>query len=346
MNVLRNHRRRIRAAGIVWLLLSWLACGGVPPAAAAEVATSPWSPDGVEDFTLTERSGKTRTKTDLLGRPWVACFVFTRCAGPCPLVTSQMKQLQEMFGTRGPQLVTLTVDPAHDTPEILARYAETWGADPEHWWFLTGDQSAIFGLIHRSFRMPVQETLGEDRKPGFEVIHSTNMMLVDAKGRIVGKFNATNPDEMAALHAELRKVLWVFQLPAVNASLNGAATLLLLAGLGLIRGGRRTAHKTVMLTAFATSIAFLACYLVYHFYAGSKPFRGTGPVRWAYFAILLTHVVLAVAVPVLASITIYRGLKADWPRHRKIAKITFPIWLYVSVTGVIIYLLLYHGPAG
>lgn len=146
---------------------------------------------------------------------------------------------------------------------------------------------------------------------------------------------------------------WVELLPSVNASLNGLATLLLVCGYVLIRSGRPVAHKRVMLTAFATSVAFLACYLVYHYFVGSKKFPGTGPVRTVYLVILATHVVLAATVPFLAAITIYRGLKAErerdvalsgplWQRHRRIAKWTLPIWLYVSVTGVIIYWMLYH----
>jgi protein SCO1/2/putative membrane protein len=145
---------------------------------------------------------------------------------------------------------------------------------------------------------------------------------------------------------------WVAALPAVNASLNGLATVLLVAGYVAIRQKRVHTHKQLMLTAFSTSIAFLACYLVYHAalhqYTGEsgKKFLGTGPIRPIYFTILITHVTLAAAVPVLACLTIYRGLKGQWDRHRRIARITFPIWLYVSVTGVVIYGLLYHWPVG
>jgi len=135
---------------------------------------------------------------------------------------------------------------------------------------------------------------------------------------------------------------WVAFLPTVNASLNASAAVLLLVGYALIRSGRREAHKWVMLTSFAVSIVFLACYVVYHSYAGSKEFSGTGPIRTVYFTILISHIILAVTVPVLASITIYRALKKEWAKHRRIAKITFPIWLYVSVTGVIIYMMLYR----
>lgn len=145
---------------------------------------------------------------------------------------------------------------------------------------------------------------------------------------------------------------WVMLLPAVNAVLNSLATVLLVVGMLMIKRGRRDAHKNVMLTAFAVSIAFLACYLTYHFalhhYTGesSRKFAGEGLIRPVYFTILISHVLLAAAVPVLAIVTIRRGLRAQWDAHRRIAKITLPIWLYVSVTGVIIYLMLYQWPVG
>ncbi|WP_166821590.1 DUF420 domain-containing protein [Thalassoroseus pseudoceratinae] len=135
---------------------------------------------------------------------------------------------------------------------------------------------------------------------------------------------------------------WVNSLPTVNASLNGLATVLLAVGYVLIRSGRVTAHKWTMLGSFAVSIVFLGCYLVYHYYIGSKKFAGTGAVRTVYLLILVTHIILAAAVPFLASITIYRGLMGQWEKHRRIARITWPIWMYVSVTGVIIYFMLYH----
>lgn len=143
---------------------------------------------------------------------------------------------------------------------------------------------------------------------------------------------------------------WVMALPPVNACLNGLATVLLIAGYVMIRRGRVETHKKLMLTAFGTSIAFLACYLVYHFalqhYTGkpSMPFPGKGTIRTVYLVILATHVVLAAAVPFLAIVTIYRGLRSQWDKHKRWAKVTFPIWVYVSVTGVIIYLMVYHWP--
>ena len=133
----------------------------------------------------------------------------------------------------------------------------------------------------------------------------------------------------------------VRDLPTLNAGLNSFATLLLVAGYAFIRSGNVEAHRRCMVAAFSTSVAFLISYLVYHAYAGSVPFPGTGWVRPLYFAILVSHVVLAAAVPVLAVITLYLGLRMEQARHRRIARWTLPIWLYVSVTGVAVYVMLY-----
>ncbi|MSV30667.1 MAG: DUF420 domain-containing protein [Bryobacterales bacterium] len=132
-------------------------------------------------------------------------------------------------------------------------------------------------------------------------------------------------------------------LPAVNATLNSTAAALLILGYALIRQGRREAHKRVMLAAFAVSTAFLVCYLVYHFQVGSVRYQKTGVLRTVYLSILLTHTVLAAAVPPLAIITLSRGLGGRIEKHRNIARWTLPIWLYVSVTGVVVYWMLYRG---
>ncbi len=131
-------------------------------------------------------------------------------------------------------------------------------------------------------------------------------------------------------------------LPEINAILNGTAAVLLVIGYILIRNRQREAHRKVMLTAFAVSSVFLACYLLNHYHAGIKYFEGTGLIRTVYLAILGTHTVLAVLVPVLAIISLNRGLSGKIDKHRKIARWTLPIWLYVSVTGVIVYVMLYR----
>ena len=131
-------------------------------------------------------------------------------------------------------------------------------------------------------------------------------------------------------------------LPTVNAILNGTAATLLVAGFLLIRAGRREAHRRVMTAAFACSVLFLVSYLVYHFEAGSVRFRGTGGVRTFYLSVLLTHTVLAAVVPFLAVTTLVLARKGRFEAHRRLARVTLPVWLYVSVTGVVIYLMLYR----
>jgi putative membrane protein len=137
-------------------------------------------------------------------------------------------------------------------------------------------------------------------------------------------------------------MITLHDLPSVNATLNATAAILLVWGYTLIRRHKKEAHRKVMLGAFATSSLFLICYLVYHFQVGSVHFPKTGPIRTVYLSILATHTLLAAAVPPLAIITLNRGLGARFDKHRRIARWTFPIWMYVSVTGVVVYLMLYH----
>ena len=135
---------------------------------------------------------------------------------------------------------------------------------------------------------------------------------------------------------------WIHSLPAVNASLNATGTVFLVTGYIMIRRRRIGAHRACMLTAFACSSVFLTSYLVYHYYAGSTPFPGTGWVRPVYFFILITHIVLAALVPPLAAVTLWRAWKERFEDHARLARWTLPIWLYVSVTGVVVYLMLYQ----
>lgn len=130
-------------------------------------------------------------------------------------------------------------------------------------------------------------------------------------------------------------------LPAVNATLNGVSAVLLLIGYALIRARRIDQHRRFMIVAFATSSLFLACYIIYHSQVGSVRFTRQGIVRPIYFTILSSHIVLAAAVPPMAIMTLWRGLKGRYPEHRRLARWTLPIWLYVSVTGVLVYVLLY-----
>jgi len=131
-------------------------------------------------------------------------------------------------------------------------------------------------------------------------------------------------------------------LPALNASLNGLATVLLALGYLFVKLKKIEAHRNLMIAAGATSAAFLASYLVYHFNVGSVKFQGVGGIRYLYFGILISHVLLAMVIAVLVPKTFWHAYKQDFDSHRRIARITFPIWMYVSITGVVIYVMLYQ----
>lgn len=137
-------------------------------------------------------------------------------------------------------------------------------------------------------------------------------------------------------------MLEVRDLPTVNAVLNATAAVLLVVGYALIRRGRVRVHRAVMLSAFGCSVLFLISYLFYHSQVGSVRFQGSGWVRTLYLSILLTHTVLAATVPVLAILTLRLAFRGRFDRHRALARWTLPIWLYVSVTGVVVYWMLYQ----
>lgn len=135
---------------------------------------------------------------------------------------------------------------------------------------------------------------------------------------------------------------FISYLPHVNACLNGTSAVLLFTGYTFIRSRNVAAHRACQIAALCVSILFLASYLTYHFHHGATRFQGTGVVRPIYFTILLTHTILAIVIVPLVTLTFYRALRNDFTRHRRIARITLPLWLYVSITGVIVYLMLYQ----
>jgi cytochrome oxidase Cu insertion factor (SCO1/SenC/PrrC family) len=154
----------------------------------------------VTPFNLTERSGRSVSLEDLQGKPWLASFVFTRCTGPCPQVTGSVARLQsELAGKADVRFVTFTVDPEHDDPQELKRYAEHFGADSERWLFLTGKESEIYKLLREGFRVHAEQNRGTGRKPGAEVMHDTHLIAVDKKGHIRGYFSGIrDPQDPAA----------------------------------------------------------------------------------------------------------------------------------------------------
>ena len=300
-------------------------------------------------FRMVERSGKVVTEADLASDVWVSAFIFTRCPVSCPRISSVMKGLQGPLGKAGVRLVSISVDPDYDTPAVLTRYAQGLGADPDRWWFLTGKQDEVVALILERFHLPVSKNEGIESTPDAKVEavrHSPRLALVDRGNKVVGYFDSDDPDAVAKLVAMARrKASWARGLPALNATFNGSCAVLLLIGWSLILTGRVRGHAACMIAAVAVSAVFLACYLVYHFQVGSVSFRGVGWSRFAYLTILLSHTVLAtLGVVPLVALTLVRAARKQFHRHASIARVTFPIWLYVSITGVVIYWMLYQLP--
>ena len=345
-----------------------LALAVAPPQPQAGPAPTPTPhvsrPEGIHPFSLTGRDGRTVTLADLRGKVWVASFVVTRCPdGKCPQVTQTLQRLQkDMAGVPNLLLVTFTVDP-EDGPEELDRYASKLDADPKRWLFLTGNRDEIHELL-LSFHLR-----GPKNKPG-DTDHAQKLILVDHTGEVRGYFDGLDVERLAKVEdtgrfeqnyaslkksvhrlvAEVRPAWMPVPFPTFNATLNGLAAVLICAGWCSIRSGLRRLHVICMLSALATSALFLASYLYYHLSikAGVPTgFRDLAPeasdaAASVYGAILISHTILAVIVTPLVLVSAYLGLRDRLRGHVRLARWTMPVWLYVSVTGVVVYWMLYR----
>jgi protein SCO1 len=300
----------------------------------------------VEDFSLQERSGRTVRRADLLGKVWVASFFFTCCTGDCGKTTAAMAQLQrDLAKYPDVRLVSFSVFPEHDTADVLTRYAKDRKADADRWLFLTGDDAEkVRDLIQQSFKQTALKGTGE-RQMGNAVDHSFNLVVVDSRGRIRGYIDGRDAENLPRLEARVWQLVQAKYLPAVNAALNGTCAILLVTGFLLIRRRFVLPHKICMLAALGVAAIFLASYLYYHFVVlQGEPtrFPGEGWVRSLYLVVLLSHTVLAVVVAPLALTVTYLGLRDRLARHVRLARWTLPVWFYVSVTGVVVYWMLYQ----
>lgn len=178
--------------------------GGSAGPVLAQPAESPEAFGAVGPFSLTERSGAIVTRDDLLGTPWVASFIFTRCSGPCPKVTSTMRRLQDRLKNSDARLVSFSVDPEWDTPEVLTQYARDAGADSKRWLFLTGAESSIFDLIEKSFLLSVVKAPANTAAIGMQVSHKTKLVVVDRRGRIRGFYAGDSDKDLDTIVARLR----------------------------------------------------------------------------------------------------------------------------------------------
>ena len=303
----------------------------------------------VGEFEFTERRGKTVTRESLLGKPWLAGFIFTRCSTICPAMTLELARANKALEPVGARVVAISVDPEHDTPEVLSEYAGHFdGGESENWLFLRGAEQATYDLIKSSFKLAVERM--EDEDPGLAVSHSSLLVAVDASGQVRGYYNGV---DQAGTEEAIRRMRFLAGapratsiLPSINACLNGTSALLLLLGFVAIRRNQKERHGHLMKLAFLTSTAFLASYLYYHFVVipasgGPVKFAGEGPAKTAYLILLLTHVLGAIINLPMVLRTFWLAHKERWDSHKKWAKWTFPLWMYVSVTGVMVYFALY-----
>ena len=294
------------------------------------------------DFALVAHDGSRVSRERLTGKAFVADFIFTRCGGACPAMTSQMARLQTGLPP-GTGLVSFTVDPVFDTPEVLARYATTHGAGPG-WLFVTGPKGALHALATQGFKLAAMEVPPEERRTTDDgpFLHSSKLVLVDGRGGIRGYYDSDSAVARRRLVRDAAAVGPYGVLPRLNAALNATAAVLLAFGYVSIRSGRRAAHRNCMLAALACSALFLTAYLSYHARVGSVRFPGEGFPRATYLTVLATHTVLAAAVAPLILVALRRALRGRFEGHRRMARVAFPLWSYVSVTGVIVFWMLYR----
>ncbi len=331
------------------LALAALLLGSALPAHESSGFTE-WSKQ-LESFTLTDgRTGEAFTPEQLRGKVWVAHFFFTTCTQGCSETNRTMQELQKRFADhRHVAFVSISVNPAHDKPEVLRAFAENLEARPGQWFFLTGGEADVHRIVRSIFYQGVETNPGAPLTSA--VTHAFRLLLINHEGAIVGYADGKDRSAPELLERAINRSLLGGNvraphfLPTLNAGLNTLCTLLLIFGYAFIRNGREKLHIACMLSALAVSALFLGCYLYYHFVIlDGQPtrFRHEGPIRVAYFTILLTHTVLAASVAPLALWTAYLGLTDQRLRHRWWARRTLPIWLYVSITGVVVYWMLYQ----
>jgi len=162
----------------------------------------------VQDFSLINQEGQTFGLKELKGNYWLTNFIFTRCAGPCPIISSKMAGLQKEYGKfEGLKFVSFSVDPEYDQPSVLKKYAERYGALKDRWFFLTGKRDEVYNLIRGSFHLPTDEPNDDHDTNDMEILHSLHFVLVDPRAEIKGYFNSNDPEAMGDLKLQLNSLL-------------------------------------------------------------------------------------------------------------------------------------------
>ncbi|MFT4539943.1 MAG: protein SCO1/2 [Planctomycetota bacterium] len=352
----------------------------------APLPNSPKRFSAIPDFSFIDADERAWTRADLLGEPWVMVLFFTSCSGPCPRLSADVRSLlHDQLADTDVRIVSLSVDPEYDRPEVLREYAQSYEADPERWVFLTGDENEIHGFIRNGLKLgvgrPAPEPLGVEQEAAAEaattdgemiarlaermqMTHSTRLVAVDPEGVIAGWYECgddvtQNRSVVEESFADLLDRLRLLDgarparvlprsivIPTINAVLNATAALCLLLGLGAIRRGDKKVHEHWMIRAFLVSAAFLVLYVYYHvavlpISGGPTKFNATGVLQVSYLVMLASHVILAAINLPMVLRTFWLAHRERWDDHKRWARWTFPIWLYVSVTGVLVYLVLY-----
>ncbi|MCS7046976.1 MAG: DUF420 domain-containing protein [Gemmataceae bacterium] len=316
----------------------------IVPSLAADSYTAIVDGLPVGRFRMIERSGRPVVLEELRGKVWIVHFFYPSCQGPCTKTVPTMRRLQQAFLGK-PDILLVSIALAGDDPELLRRFAKDFEADVDQWLFLTtpGDADATLDIVQKCFFQTAMRKSGGG--PGDEFDHTTNLIVVDREGLIRGYVDGRDPDAVSELIPRVRALAAQrYRQPAINATLNGLSAACLVLGWWAIKRRRERLHMACMLLALAASAVFLASYLWFHFVVlEGRPtsFRGEGWVRGLYFAILISHTVLAIVAAPLALYTSYQGLRDRRPRHVRVARWTLPLWLYVSVTGVAVYVMLY-----
>ena len=314
----------------------------------------------------TRRADDPAVDSELAGKVWIASFIFTRCTGPCPQVTATMVRLQAEFADQPDvRLLTFTVDPGYDTSEVLKKYAERNGADPNRWLFLTGPEAEVYRLENEGFKIGAAKNPDAHAAPGEAVSHSTLLAVVDRHGVVRGYFDGmpdleaggsmrTFEEDQHRLHDKVMALLHEGDgrefFPPLNAALNAAAGVLLLVGFAAIRRRFIQLHAACMLSALAVSVVFLASYL---YYPHRRPPRRSHAVRRTVAGRAAVGRLALLRDPHFAHSPGRRDGAAGpvhgvprprgrLVRHVWIARWTLPIWLYVSATGVVVYWMLYR----
>lgn len=296
------------------------------------------------DFKLTDQSGHMIGREQLLGKVCVVSVFFSCCNTFCPITQNAMAGLQDrLAGYPDVLLISVNVFPGHDTPSIIAQYAHEHHADPGRWLFLHGDEKEVYDLVQGGLKQGLERNTSAE--PGREVTHTPTVLVIDHRGVIRGYIDGRDPEQVGRLEGFVKQLVQAKYFPTINAGLNASCGVLLVLGFVFVKKRWIGIHKACMLAALVVSGVFLGCYLYYHFAVldgHPTTFTGEGPVRFLYFGILLSHTLLAVAVAPLALRVTYLGLRNRLARHMALARWTLPVWLYVSITGVVVYWMLYH----